>query len=53
MEPRECKRCGKGTFKEYVLTLSGGGRRNSPKTIEAWLCGDECAKIYFEEKVNS
>ena len=50
MQARQCARCGQDTYKEYILTLQGGRR---PKNIEAWLYGDACAEIYFNEKVNS
>jgi hypothetical protein len=50
MKPRQCVKCQKDTFKEYVITWSGGGRRHSPSVHSAWLCSDECAEVYFTER---
>lgn len=48
MNARKCEECGKPTFKQYSMAMNGGRR---PKVVEAWLCGNDCASKYFQERV--
>ena len=48
MNAKKCAECGANTFKEYSMAMNGGRRL---RVLEAWLCGNECAKKYFGERV--
>ncbi len=49
MIAKKCAECGKDTFKEYSMAMNGGRRL---KVVEAWLCNNECASKYFQERVD-
>ena len=49
MIAKKCAQCGKDTYKEYSMSMNGGRRH---RVIDAWICGNDCASLYFGERVD-